>query len=359
METQDSIEAKKIGLSSRSCVAGRCSICIAISLLATILLLCVLFTLLDVPHGFEGASLRVLIKAVLSSVVAPCVAFIGEIVKSLFPWPMLVILAVVLVIWGPDRAQGLLASLKFEILGVKFDGTTSAPEAFRREFGDAKRFAGRTNKEIEQAYTAAQQYLVQLREKLNIDARVRDLSLVISQAIGDGCPSDFRLTVYIPDLIFDDQLYQLVEYYDKDGQRVTDDRSGRAFSVRYGIIGRVWRSGVAEVEGELISAEDRALIKDLTDVREVERFIARRWGLTLYEAARIRRYQSYGAIRVDRGESPSGLVFFDSKVMNAFGKSDIQDRLNRLVQESELSVGLLELHREVGQFPRIQIFRSR
>jgi hypothetical protein len=150
-----------------------------------------------------------------------------------------------------------------------------------------------------------------------------------------------------------------VEYYDKHGKQVSNDKSGRAFSIRYGIIGRVWRSGVPEVEGELISAEDRALIKDLSDSTEVEKFIARRWGLTLDEAARIRSYQSYGAIRIERGERPPGLIYFDSRRTNAFGDSDVHAQLNRLVQNSELAVGLLEISREVSQFTRIRIFRSR
>ena len=94
-------------------------------------------------------------------------------------------------------------------------------------------------------------------------------------------------------MVFSDRLYQLSEYYDKHGRRIPGERSGRTYSIRYGIIGRVWRSGVAEVEGELISAEDRHQIGDNPDVRELEKFIARRWGLTLEEAVKVRPYQSY------------------------------------------------------------------
>jgi len=225
--------------------------------------------------------------------------------------------------------------------------------------GDAQRITTKTNKEIEQAYAAAKEYVVQLRARYQIDALVGELSIQIAKAIGERCPEDFRLTVYVPDLVFENQLYQLVEYHDKYGKRISDDRTGRTFSIRYGIIGRVWRSGVPEVEDELLSAEDQKLIKNTSDIDEVERFIARRWGLTLYEAARVRPYQSYGAIRIERGGGSPGLIYFDSREKSAFDGSNIQGVLSRIIQESELSLGLVEVNREVSQFLRIRIFESR
>ncbi|MDI4233414.1 hypothetical protein OZ411_11375 [Bradyrhizobium sp. Arg237L] len=351
-------QGKASGTSSSFCTAGHCALCAAFSLLTAILLLSIIFVALEVPHGFESVSLRVLIRDTFSWTVVPLIVFVGEIVKSLFPWPIVIALAFGLIVWGPDRVRELLSSLKLEVPGViKIDGT--ATDTFRKELSDARKTAGRTNKEIEEAYVAAKDYVVQIRKRHKIDALVGNLSSEVARIVGDTCPEDFRLTVHIPDLVFDDRLYQLVEYYDKRGEQVTKDKSGRAFSIRYGIIGRVWRSGVAEIEGELISAEDRALIKDISDVRELEKFIARRWGLTLDEAARIRPYQSYGAIRIERGDKPPGLVFFDSKVKNAFDGAASRNEIGRAVQESDLAVSLLEISREVSQFPRIQIFRSR
>ena len=135
--------------------------------------------------------------------------------------------------------------------------------------------------------------------------------------------------------------------------------AGRAFSVRYGIIGRVWRSGVPEVEGELISKEDRDQLGENPDIQVLEKFIARRWGLTLDEAVRVRPYQSYGAIRIERGERPPGLVFFDSKQKNAFRATDTQTDIDTAVQKSDLAGSLLEISREIDQSPRIRIFRNR
>jgi hypothetical protein len=177
-------EGRKKSIASKLCTGGVCFLCAVFFFFAAVLLLAVIFVGLEVPHGFESLSLRVLTRDVISTAVLPFVAFVGEIVKSLFPWPILVALAVAAVIWGPDQAREFIAALKFEAGGVKFDATRSAPDAFKRELGDAQRFTTRTNKEIEQAYDAAKEYVVQLRERCKIDALTAELSSQIAGAIG-------------------------------------------------------------------------------------------------------------------------------------------------------------------------------
>jgi hypothetical protein len=292
-----------------------CILCFAFSLLTAVLLLSVIFVGLEIPTGLTTVSLREIIKSVFSEALLPVIIFASELFKSLFPWPIVALVALLIVTWGPERVRQLLVSLKLELPGgFKIDGHSAAPDTFKRELGDAQKTVAGANKEIEEAYSAAKDYVVQLRDQHGIDRLVGALSSQITQIIGN-CPDDFRLTAYVPDLVFSDRLYQLVEYYKKDGRRASEDKSGRVFSIRYGIIGRVWRSGVAEVEGELISKEDRVQLGENPDVRTVEKFIARRWGLTLDEAVRVRPYQSYGAIRIDRGEKPLGLVFVRRQII--------------------------------------------
>lgn len=341
-----------------SYAGSACVLCFGFFLISAVLLLSIIFVLLEIPHGFQAVTLRALIVDTFSSVIAPFLVFLGEIVRSLFPWPIIVVAALLLIAWGPDRVREMLASANLELPGgIKYRGGAAPPDAFKREMGDAQKIVASANKEIEEAYAAAKTYVVQLRERHEIDNKVGALSSRIASIIGPACPDDYRLTIYVPDLVFSDRLYQLVEYYDGQGRRTSEGKFGRAFSIRYGIIGRVWRSGVAEIEGELISLEDRNQIRDHEDVRELDRFIARRWGLTLDEAVRVQPYQSYGAMRIERGDKPLGLVFFDSKKKNAFAGS-VVEKINVAVQDSDLAVTLLEISREIAQWSRIQIFRT-
>jgi len=284
--------------------------------LFSILLLTIIFFVLKIPHGLEPVTWRSLVLSVLHWVVIPTIVYLAEIVKLLFPWPIIVIivLIVALIVWGPDRIRDLLASGKLELGGglLKYEGAAHAPEVFRKELGDAQRAADWTNKEVREAYGSAATYVSQLRERFGISVAAANLAAQIANAIGPHCPDDYRFTVYVPDFVFEDRLYQLTEYFDREGIQRTTDKSGRTYSIRYGIIGRVWRSGVAEIEGKLLSADDWKQLGQDPSSADLLRFIARRWGLTLEEAVLVRPYESYGAVRIEAGEKPIGLVFFYS-----------------------------------------------
>ena len=130
-----------VGGTSRPCrlVArgGSCMLCFALSLITIILLLSIIFKGLEIPHGFQSTSLRGLILEVLSLIILPTIVFLGEIIKSLFPWPVIAVAALLLIGWGPDRVRELLSSSKFELPGFKFEG--GATSALKREMGDAQK----------------------------------------------------------------------------------------------------------------------------------------------------------------------------------------------------------------------------
>ncbi|MDG5750926.1 hypothetical protein P8R33_07405 [Qipengyuania sp. XHP0211] len=69
-----------------------------------------------------------------------------------------------------------------------------------------------------------------------------------------------RMTVYVPDPIFQDQLYQLSPYCNPaNGTFKHPPRKGpgRRFSMRYGIIGRAARSEVSQIIGDAFQGNDR------------------------------------------------------------------------------------------------------
>lgn len=343
--------------------ASFCTLCFAVSTLSAILFLTILFSVLEVPLGIQPITVGQSLALIFQSGVLPALTIIGEMLKSLSPWGIIVFVVIGVILLGPPWIREALSSAKWELPGgIKFDGTV-VPASFRKELSEAARIVDRANKELGDAYSSAHSFASQLRESHNISSMVGNLAKEVGQLIGERCPPDFRLTLYVPDFIFSDRLYQFTDYYDQFGNRLPDSRVGRTFSIRYGIIGRVWRSGVSEIEGQLISQSDRDQLGESASDEELERFIARRWGLSLDEAIHVKKYNSYGALKLSRAGKSVGLVFFDSKIANAFCEpahlKELETKLSRMLNGSLLVVKLLEISNEVAPWSgRIQIIRN-
>jgi hypothetical protein len=73
----------------------------------------------------------------------------------------------------------------------------------------------------------------------------------------------FKCTVYVPDILFADALYCLLNYFPRGTAR------GRVFSVRFGIIGKSWRQDKSELKQDVPGNREH-LIKE--------------WGMTSDEA---------------------------------------------------------------------------
>lgn len=342
---------------------GFCSLCFAISILAAMLFLTILFSALDMPIGIQPATVGQSLVLIFQKGVVPVFVMIGEMLKSLSPWGLIAFVMIVVVLWGPGWIRETLSSAKWELPGgIKFDGT-AVPASFRKELSEAARIVDRANKELGEAYSSAHLFASQLRDRHNISSMVSNLTGEVVRMIGDRCPADFRLTLYVPDFIFSDRLYQFTEYYDRSGNRFPDSKVGRTFSIRYGIIGRVWRSGVSEIEGELISQSDKEQLGANYSEEDLERFIARRWGLSLDEAIHVKKYNSYGALKLSRAGKNVGVLFFDSQFKNAFcapnDQKELEFKLTRMLNDSPLVLKLLEISNEVAPWSgRIQIIRN-
>jgi hypothetical protein len=108
-----------------------------------------------------------------------------------------------------------------------------------------------------------------------------------------------RCTIHVDDFLLADTLYQLLDYY-PDGKG-----HGRTWSVRFGMIGKVWRSGVDAIEATL--EKNRGVL-----IRE--------WGMTEREAsARGHDRASFlGVHIVGPNEGRVGLFYADAKDEYAF-----------------------------------------
>jgi hypothetical protein len=118
------------------------------------------------------------------------------------------------------------------------------------------------------------------------------LGRVATEAITPVIGGDirFRATVYVPDALFADALYCLTDYWPDGGG------AGRAFHMRYGIIGRVWRLGQSEV-ADVPANRDR-LIKE--------------WGMTSAEA-RDQNPSSFLALLLRHDDLAVGVLFADAR----------------------------------------------
>lgn len=114
---------------------------------------------------------------------------------------------------------------------------------------------------------------------------VAGVSARLIQLKPDFQPKCCRATIHIEGVIFADQLLQLLEYVSGDGTVLPGYAAGRTFSVRRGIVGRVWRSHIAEVEGVLPTDSSGSEI----DTKEGTRHIAQIWGLTQTEAEHVKK----------------------------------------------------------------------
>lgn len=183
-----------------------------------------------------------------------------------------------------------------------------------------------------------------IRERLegvvqqNLNRALQEEKLGGIQDIGD-----FRCTIYVPGILFAETLYQLLDYYPRGGGR------GRTWSIRFGIVGKAWRSGEHLAEGH-VPSDPRQLILQ--------------WGMTTEEAtwAGQQRSSFLCAILRDERETAVGLFYMDSTQEDAFGSdSHTQKRLFDSVAkgciEKGLTNALAQLDEELRRFsPQIRIY---
>jgi hypothetical protein len=147
----------------------------------------------------------------------------------------------------------------------------------------------------------------------------------------------YRCTVYVRDILFEDVLCRLIDYYPGgDGQ-------GNIYSTRYGIIGRSWRLG--KHLHETAVPDDRTEL--ITD-----------WGMTREEAAR-QSAKSFVTFLLAEEEKmpPVGLFYVESKE-HAF-EDDLRERLaesQAVVALTTATAGVME--KMLGRGPRLELFQS-
>jgi hypothetical protein len=135
----------------------------------------------------------------------------------------------------------------------------------------------------------------------------RDISELLSSALESArqgtagfqdLPKGFRATIHVPDIVYDETLVQLVDYWPSGGGR------GRRKSVRFGMIGLSCRTKSFQSEPKLSQARRELVTK---------------WGMTDTEAldAAARRAACACVVLKDERDVIVGLIYYDATEVTA------------------------------------------
>jgi hypothetical protein len=263
----------------------------------------------------------------------------GLTVKELliaFAWPLCATIAVLYFLGSAKGGTRLNAFIRefrsFKLFGFEFDRgeelKQTAEEAFRlhRE---------QTKKQFD-LWAQRQKVLETVNRILEADVEpfLRTELITVPK---------YRCTVHVPDLLFADSLYQLIDYVPK-GERPR----GRAWSVRYGMMGKQWRLGKSDWSGEITTDTDQLI---------------REWGMTRAEARQAGTTQKSLLCVVLQQEmrDPVGILYLDVGAPNAFGSKEQADALLQVTEQACKKHGLIDALATLQdallkQAPLIQIY---
>lgn len=223
-------------------------------------------------------------------------------------WP----LAVVVVLLILERAGAVTALLRnagarmrsLGIGGVSMEFTHEGASAAKGDIEEIFR-------EYRTRLTAASD-----QQALALDVRGK-LEQLLTRAVEPLLSPDarqyYRCTIHVPDALFEDSLYQLLDYYPKG------EGAGRWYSNRFGILGVAWRRDEHQVQG-VLEADPEVLIGA--------------WGMTREEAVKAagRGKESFCcAVIRDRGRRV-GIVFLDAPARYSF-RSDLAEQIELAADE--------------------------
>ena len=207
-----------------------------------------------------------------------------------------IVAAILFWLWASGLAGSLLRRVsKFGGFGLEFEFSESS--------------AKQTRDAIESQLAAVRKTI---QRELGADVRARGLqdalkTILEDPTVGLAPGPGYRATVHIPDPLYENQLYQLLDYYPQG------TGSGRTFSTRSGIIGLTWRTGTPQQWDHSSAITQLQLIQQ--------------WGMTPREAASRNVVDSTKVMIAvplrDLSESRQvGVLYLDAKADGKFGTDE-------------------------------------
>jgi hypothetical protein len=219
-------------------------------------------------------------------------------VLQAWAWPLVILIVVLAFLIWVSASTAALPMLKIVF------GRVRRVSAFGVEFDLTQKAAQQTQTNVEAGFG-------ELRQRLNrkFDSYVDEeqlnsklltiVSLAVHPALTDEAKKSYRCTVHVPDVLFQDSLLQLLDYQPSGGGR------GRAFSARFGIIGKCWRSGEPDIQSD-VATHAVELIKE--------------WAMTTAEALDVGHGRSsFAAVPLfDKHKQPVGVLYVDALPKDAW-----------------------------------------
>lgn len=229
---------------------------------------------------------------------------------TLFPWPVTIIIIAWLFFSSRTAFSNLLDLFglfrRFKVFGAEVELSDRTRRKIQEAAGDISAAIGAYRKGVD---GEAARLVSRFQLQREIERLVEDsvYPLFGREALRQG---GFRCTIHVPDPVLEGHLYQLVGYHPGGGG------VARSFSVRYGIIGKVWRSEQSMCVNNLLP--------DLPADASLEERIARvtqDWGMTRAEAERVALSRpSYVCVLLEDEGTKVGTFYMDCEKPEAFSK---------------------------------------
>jgi hypothetical protein len=231
---------------------------------------------------------------------------VKDLLVALIGWPLVVLLLAAYLMTSrsaPERLRNILKQLKsLKVAGLEWTLTDETGSDAQQAFGSYR-------VQVQAEFDAWQ------REG-RIPKAVKEILAQFDSRLPNPKPP-YRCAIHVPDALFQDTLYQLTDYVPSGSGR------GRAWSIRYGMIGRQWR--LRESRSATVIPEEEVLVRD--------------WGMTRAEAKRPAKQRSLLCVVLrtkpaDPETEPVGILYVDSEKEHAFGDEQNVKRLLKWLEEA-------------------------
>lgn len=274
--------------------------------------------------------------------------YFAERVSSLEGWMIATIVIIAMVLSSPALKLLIERAASFEFQGLTLKLGEKSRDTLQGKF--------------EQLTASIRSYRENLSGQIvkkvadnKLQSKLGSLNEAIKELLpGKVFPEGYRCTVHVRDPMFEDEFYQLLEYFTAKGNSEGD--AGRTRPIGYGIIGRVWRSGLNDIRGELFPPGSSTL----TDVQR----ISLEWGMSLEDAEKASRHRSYLCCLIQHQGEKVGILYADATEEHSFYASgasadQVKALLSSIVSKVEnggLARPLHDLETELAKVsPKIKI----